>query len=270
MNIGLIGAENSHTKAFCKLFNTEGKSQGNRITHVFGDDSPEAAEALATEFGLAICATEEELLAACGAVVITYRSGSRHYEPAMRALQAGKAVFNDKPFTETAEQAKALGDYAEAHGLLLTGGSSWKAVPAVLALREEIVPGSTAVISYGADVDSPYDGFTFYGIHSVELCLSLFGVDYKSVSAVNHHGAIVATVAYADKQCVIMTRPDVYDLELLHITSGKTTVCDMSDMGGNVCPEEFAAMLESGKAPRPYGYYAEAVTLMREIMNKKE
>ena len=80
----------------------------------------------------------------------------------------------------------------------------------------------------------------------------------------------MATVAYADKQCVIMTRPDVYDLELLHITSGKTTVCDMSDMGGNVCPEEFAAMLESGKAPRPYGYYAEAVTLMRETMNKAE
>jgi len=268
MNIGLIGAENSHTKAFGKLFNTEGKSPGNRITHVYGDDSAEAAEKLAAEFGLTICATEEELLAACDAVVITYRCGSRHYEPAMRALKAGKAVFNDKPFAATAEQAKALGDYAAANGLLLTGGSSWKSVPAVLNLRKELVPGSTAVISYGADVASPYDGFTFYGIHSVELCLSLFGTDYKSVSAVNHHGAVVATVVYETGQCVIMTRPDVYDLQLLHVTPGQSTVCDMSDMGGNICPEEFAKMLETNKAPHPYGSFAESITLLTEIMDK--
>ena len=268
MNIGFIGAENSHTKAFGKLFNEQAKSPGNRITHVFGDDSPEAAEKLATEFGLEICATEEELLSACDAVVITYRCGSRHYEPAMRALKAGKAVFNDKPFAATAEQAKALGDYAEANGLLLTGGSSWKSVPAVGSLRKELAPGSTVVISYGAEVDSPYDGFTFYGIHSVELCLALFGADYKSVSAVNHHGSVVATVAYADRQCVIVTRPHVYDMQLLHVTPGDSTVCDLSDMGGNICPAEFAAMLETGKPPRPYGGYAESIQLMTEIMNK--
>ena len=268
MKIGLIGAENSHTRLFCKAFNVEGVSEGNRITHVFGDDSSEAAEALSADFGLTICATEAELLSVCDAVVITYRCGTRHFEPAMRAIRAGKAVFNDKPFTATVEQAEALEAYAEANGSLITGGSSLKSLPELDGIRAKLAPGSTVVISYGAEVDSPYDGFLFYGIHSVEICLSLFGADYTSVAAVNHHGAVVVTVAYADRQCVIMTRPNVYDFRIMHVGQGVAEYIDIPDMHVDISANELAAMLETKTVVHPFAHYVDAARLISEIMEK--
>ena len=268
MNIGLIGAENSHTLQFCKAFNVEGISPGNRVTHVFGDDSAEAAEKLAAEYGLAICATEEELLSACDAVVITYRRGSLHHAPTMRALAAGKAVFNDKPFAINTAQAAEIAAYAQTNQRLLTGGSILKSLPELAPLKANLQPGDTAVISYGADIESPYEGFWFYGIHSVEICLALFGTDYTSVSAMRDGSSIVATVAYADRQCVIVTRPDTYNLKLAIVGNGKAESFDFTDIHAEISSCEFAKMLETNILPHSLDHFVAAVRLTEEILSK--
>ena len=266
MNIGLIGAENSHTLQFCKSFNQDNISAGNRVTHVFGDDSAEAAAKLAADYGLTICDTEADLLDACDGVVITYRCGHLHYAPTMRALAAGKAVFNDKPFATNLSEAKEITTYAKDSNPRLTGGSILKSLPELSPLKAKLQPGDTVVISYGADPASPYDGYWFYGIHSVEICLALFGTDYKSVSAMQDKGSVVAAIAYADRQCVIVTRPDTYNLQLAIVGNGRSKTVAFPDIHAEISAVEFAKMLETGAPLHDFAHFTTAVQIMETII----
>ena len=266
MKIGLVGAENSHTLQFCEALNVRHIAEGIRVTHVYGDDSPENAAKMAKDFGLAICESEEELLAACDAVVVTYRCGTRHFEPVMRALRAGKAVFNDKPFAMTVADAEALAAYAQENGVLLTGGSGSKLMEDIAATRAKLGAGSAAMISFGADPNSPYDGFWFYGVHSAEMCIALFGEDYKSVTAVRHGKTLTATVSYGDRQCVIVTQPDVYDWRITTAVDGAAEQVDLSHEGSFLSVRDFASMLQTGKTVYPLSHYVAATRLMQDIM----
>jgi hypothetical protein len=268
MNIGLIGAENSHAKHFCEAINKKRGFPRYAITHLFGGDAPETASALCGEYRISECASEEAVIAACDAVVVTYRKGSRHYQPVMKALKYGKAVFNDKPFTTDPEQAAEIVAYAEQHKLLLCGGTSLKSLPAIFSLRERIKPADSVVISYAADYDCPYDGYWFYGIHSAELCLTLCGEGYTGVSAFRNGGDTVITVVYPDRSCTIVTSPNAYDLHLTITGSGVTETAKGFSSYESAAPAEFIKMLETGKPPREYSFYRKSVELMTEIIRR--
>ena len=47
MNIGIVGAENSHTAAIAKVLNVEKRVQGFRVTHVWGETRAFARKAAA-------------------------------------------------------------------------------------------------------------------------------------------------------------------------------------------------------------------------------
>ena len=61
---------------------------------------------------------------------------SSHYELALRALQAGKHVFIEKPMTATAEQAQRLVDEADRRGLVLGVDHTFVYTGAVRKMRE--------------------------------------------------------------------------------------------------------------------------------------
>ena len=61
---------------------------------------------------------------------------SSHFELAMRALQAGKHVFVEKPMTATTEQAQRLVDEAERRGLVLAVDHTFVYTGAVRKMRE--------------------------------------------------------------------------------------------------------------------------------------
>jgi predicted dehydrogenase len=266
MNIGLIGAENSHAKHFCEAINKKRSFLGYAITHLYGGDAPETAAALRNEYQIGECASEDDVIAACDAVVVTYRKGSRHYEPVMKALKAGKAVFNDKPFTTDPAQAAQIIAYAEEHRLLLCGGTSIKSLPGIPALKERVTQGSSVVISYAADHDSPYDGYWFYGIHSAELCVSLCGGDYTGVSAFRNGSVTVVNVAYHDRCCTIVTSPGAYELHVSITRDGVTETAKGFEGFESAAPAEFIKMLETGKPPREYPFYSKSVELTDTVL----
>lgn len=268
MNIGLIGAENSHAVHFAQVINEKSSYPGYRITHIFGEDAPAQAAKMAETYGLVNCATEEEVLAACDAVVITYRKGSAHYEPTMRALKAGKAVFNDKPFAVTTEQAKEITEYATENNLLLCGGSNLKSLDCWDGVRAKIKPGTTLVLSFPADKDSEYDGYWFYGIHSVEVCLTLFGEDYQGVSSSINGDTIMTNVRYADRQCVILNNPNFsYSrMDAVLYNGDQVEHLSLPLNYPSIGPDEFVGMLKSGKAPHAYPFFVKAVDLVADII----
>jgi len=266
MNIGLIGAQNSHARHFCNAINKTGNWPGVKIRYVYGADDPTESAKLCAAFGLAEVASEAELIAKSDAVVVTYRKGSEHYPPVMAALKAGKPVFNDKPFATDLREAKEIAALAEALNVPLTGGTNLKGLPELPAIRESIVPGSTVVISFAADPSSEYDGYWFYGIHAAELCLVLCGEGFTSVDAFENHGVVMSYVNYPDKQCILVTAPQSGDLKI-SVTNGGQTVCYAIPLNyQDVGPGEFVAMAQTGQPPRKYSHYTRAVELVGGII----
>ena len=257
MNIGIIGAENSHARHFCKAI---------KITSIYGADDPAECARLCDEFGLEQCGSEAELIAKSDAVVVTYRKGSMHYAPVMAALRAGKPVFNDKPFACDLREAREIVALAAELGVPLTGGTSLKGLPELPAVREAIGPGSTVVISFAADPGSPYDGYWFYGIHAAELCVLLCGREFTQVQAFENRGVVVSHVNYPDRQCILVTAPQSGDLNISVTNDNKTTCCELPLNYQDAGPKEFLAMAQTGRPPRDYAHYTKAVELVGRII----
>ncbi len=265
MKIGLIGAENSHSRHFCEVFNREKKYPDFTVSHIYGNDDTEIAAKLSAEYNLIQCDTDDAVIDACDAIVITYRRGSMHHAPAMKTLRKGKHLFNDKPFACDVDQAREIVEYAKTHNLLLCGGSNIKGISGFKELAETIQPGSTVLISYAADPQSEYDGYWFYGIHSAELCLTLCGQDFSSVDVMRNRDMVTAVVGYADRQCIIQTSPTAFDLQLMVTHEGKTIHHQIPLEYESVGPAELVNMLQTGKPPRDYSFYLDACRLISKM-----
>ena len=266
MNIGLIGAENSHARHFCNVINGEKRWPDVAIRTLYGADNPEEAQKLCKEFNIILCDSEEEVIAKSDAVAVTYRKGSQHHEPVLGTIKAGKPIFNDKPFATTAKDAKEIVKLAKENGVLLTGGTNLKGLPELATIKETIHPGSTVVISFAADPQSPYDGYWFYGIHSAEICLALCGTDVISVNAIRNKSSVLSHVHYSDKQ-VILTTATQSDELVVTVTNGSETVCHNIPMNyQSVGPQEFVHMIKTGKAPWDYTHFEKAVELVSRII----
>jgi len=99
------------------------------------DHDPARAVAAAEPFGAAVHATYEDLLAdpAVEAVLIA-TPNALHHAQALAALRAGKHVLVEKPAAETADQARELAAEAQARGLTLIAGHTFRHNEAVRQL----------------------------------------------------------------------------------------------------------------------------------------
>ena len=267
MKIGLIGAQNSHSKGFCEAINKKPPWEDVSISFIYGADDPEQSKKLCDEFGLAECESEEELIEKSDAVAITYRKGSMHYPPAIKVLKAGKPLFVDKPFTANLDEAKEIAELAAKLGVPLCGGSGCKHAPEIAEMKKIIKPGSTVVISYAADPSSEYNGYWFYGCHSAELCLELCGLEYISVQSFRNGDVVVTNVVYADKVCVLVTEPKAYNLSVSvsNSTEGKT-VCQLVPYYPDAPSVEFVNMAKNKIVPRGHGFYVKSIELTGQII----
>lgn len=265
MKIGLIGAQNSHSRDFCETINKKKMFENAVISYIYGGDDDAARKKLCEDYGLAECASEEEVIEKSDAVIVTYRKGSVHYSPVINTLKAGKPVFNDKPFTTDLQEAREIIALAKKQNLLITGGSSLKSLPELDAIKESITPGSTTVISYAADPASEYDGYWFYGIHVAEICLTLCGTDFTSVQSFDNNGVVTAIIGYPDKTCILVTAPDSRELTVSVSNAGGIKSRIVPIRYHDICSEEFITMINTGELPRDYDYYVKSVELMSKI-----
>ncbi len=68
--------------------------------------------------------------------VVIATNVSTHYDLAMRALRAGKHVFVEKPFAETAEKAEEMVEFAEKNKLVSMVGHTFLYSPPVLKIKQ--------------------------------------------------------------------------------------------------------------------------------------
>lgn len=206
LRIGLIGADNFHALAFAKLANLPPEQGGSglpaRVTALWGE-TPQRAAMVAREAAIVhIAASSSELLGQVDAVMVLLRHGGRHCEAALPFLRAGLPVWVDKPFAIRYDDALCMVDAARRHGALLDGGSTCKYCPDVLWLRQryrELAADGgviSAHLNFPGELDSPYGGLYFYAGHAVEIMITAFGPDIRSVKADVTGGNVVAVFKY--------------------------------------------------------------------------
>lgn len=199
MKIGIIGAENTHTVAIAKALNVEHRMPGCSVELLWGETEQLARKAAEAGAIPKIVRNPEEMLGQVDAVVVDHRHPKYHLPAALPFVKQGIPVFVDKPFCDRVREGRRFLDVARKHGAPVTSFStmplqaSFRAWVRQLSRVGDVLTGAT----FGpCDVDSPYGGVFFYGIHHVEMALQAFGYDVREGHLVRGHAVSVARLIY--------------------------------------------------------------------------
>ena len=270
--IGLVGSENSHARAFAKVFAQDADFSDLTVTAVYGNEGREKSEKILEYFPDAVIVESPgEMLPLVDAVMIPSRDGIFHYPYAKLFLEAGKPLFVDKPFTVDPAEARKLVALAKEKNVPICGGSSLKCCPDVQELGEKWRNlGENARSGFASaplQPNSPYSGFYFYASHLVEICLAVFGWEPVAVTALQAKNALTAVFHYGEYDAVCSFTPgcNKYFAQL----TGAGDVLEAREI--DLTPayklevEEFARMLRTGVMPYTYQQLTEPVFCMNAI-----
>ena len=184
IQIGIIGAENSHTIGFGKMFNVEKKFPGVEVKYVWGETDEFASNAASKGSIPNIVKDPKEMLGKIDALIVDHRHAKYHLKAAIPFIKAGIPTFIDKPFCYRAAEGKEFLELAQKHGTPVTSYSSIAHSNATFDIKKQIesMEKINQVVRYGPlDMDSKYGGIFFYGVHLVQPLMNMFGEDIERV-----------------------------------------------------------------------------------------
>ena len=278
--IGFIGTENSHTDHFIRFLNQEVRHPGFCAAALAGGRT-ERNLSLARSGGIELIVNEPtDLIGLVDAAIISTRDGAKHREQAEPLLAAGIPVLVDKPLATTIEDADAILAAAETSGTLVYSASALRFVPEIaemkrLSAREG--PMRHLHIAGSGDVDSPYSGLFFYGIHHVEAALELLGnppVDDVEVSVFRREDTTVATLAVAETPITLtFVAPREAEQLGFHATAvfGQSTHAVPLTLGPDYnapALANFVGAVASGKAPTSAADMRAPITVLAAIVER--
>ena len=184
IRIGIIGAENSHTIGFGKIFNTEKKFPGVEVKYLWGETDEFASIAAAKGNIPNIVKDPREMLGRIDALIVDHRHAKYHLEAATPFIKERIPTFIDKPFCYRVAEGKEFLALARKHGTPVTSYSSIAHSNSTYDIKKQIesMGKINQVVRYGpVDVDSKYGGIFFYGVHLVQPLMNMFGEDIERV-----------------------------------------------------------------------------------------
>lgn len=202
LTIGIIGAENSHTAGYGKLFNVDKKFPGVRVEYVWGETLEFAQKASEDGQIPTIVKDPSEMLGKVQAVIVDHRHPQYHLPAALPFIEAGIPTFVDKPFCYRVAEGRPFLARARELGTPVTSYSSIAYSSATFDIRDQVqeMEGDIKqIIASGpADLNSPYGGIFFYGVHLVQPLMFIFGEDIHRVRVTRQGKSATATLAYPD------------------------------------------------------------------------
>ena len=184
IRIGIIGAENSHTAGFGKMFNIDQKFPGVEVTHLWGETDEFARKAAEAGKIPNIVKDPNEMLGKIDALIVDHRHAEYHLEAATPFVKAGIPCFIDKPFCYRVKDGKAFLAMARELGTPVTSYSSIAQSHATYDIQQQLesMGEINHVVRYGpVDLDSEYGGVFFYGVHILQPLMFMFGEDIQKV-----------------------------------------------------------------------------------------
>ncbi len=184
IRVGIIGAENSHTVIFGKMFNIDKKFPGVEVTHLWGETDNFARKAAEAGKIPTIVKDPKEMLGKIDALIVDHRHAKYHLEAATPFVKAGIPTFIDKPFCYRVEEGKTFLAMARKAGTPITSFSSIAQSVCTYDIKQQLesIGEINHVVRYGpVDLDSEYGGVFFYGVHILQPLMVMFGEDIQRV-----------------------------------------------------------------------------------------
>lgn len=173
-------------------------------------------------------------------IVINLTSIQSHYATTKRALEAGKHVYSEKPFTTDIDQTRELFALAEARGLVLSGAPSNLYCDAVSTLWKAVRDGAIGkpVLVYAELDDNPAHMMQLEKVQSPTGAPFPYAEEFQEGCTVEHvayhlvwlcamFGPVMSVTAFSDflvahKTDTPLTPPDTPDFSVacLHFANG--------------------------------------------------
>lgn len=184
LQIGIIGAENSHTIGYGRMFNTDKKFPAAEVKYVWGETGEFARNAAEKGNIPHIVKDPLEMLGKINALIVDHRHARYHLEAATPFIREGIPAFIDKPFCYRASEGEEFLALARRHGTPVTSYSSIAHSASTFDIKKQVAglgKINQVVRSGPVDMDSKYGGIFFYGVHIVQPLMYMFGEDIERV-----------------------------------------------------------------------------------------
>ena len=199
IRIGIIGAENSHTIGFGRLFNIEKKFSRCKVFYVWGETDAFAQNAADKGEIPNIVKDPSEMMGKIDALIVDHRHPRYHLKAALPFVKVGIPTFVDKPFCYRVEEGIEFLKIAKELKTPVTSFSSIAQSEGTMDMKEQIstIGNIEHIVWYGpADVESKYGGIFFYGVHIVQPLMNVFGEDIEKVRVTRHDKQTTASVIF--------------------------------------------------------------------------
>lgn len=272
LTIGIIGAENSHTAGYGKLFNVDKKFPGVKVEYVWGETADFAQKASDDGRIPTIVTDPAEMLGKVQAVIVDHRHPQYHLPAALPFIEAGIPTFVDKPFCYRVADGRPFLARARALGTPVTSYSSIAYSSATFDIRDQVqeMEGEIRqIIASGpADLNSPYGGIFFYGVHLVQPIMFIFGEDIHRVRVTRQGKAATATLAYPDDRlATLIFKTQHYGWETWVETKEgmKQLQSRVPELDPPINDTAMVAMFKTGKEPRSHDSILRCVAVLEAL-----
>ena len=185
IRIGIVGAENSHSAAVAKTLNVRKRVPGCRVVAIWGETDEFARKSAEAGEIPVIVKRPQDMIGRIDGVMIDHRHAKYHLPAAEPFLKAHLPMFIDKPFCDRLAAGRNFLARARRMKVPVTSFSTVPASGSFGVFRRQVArlrDVSAATSAGPCDLQSPYGGVFFYGIHQVDVLLELFGIEVEAVS----------------------------------------------------------------------------------------
>jgi len=274
--IGIIGAENSHTIGFGKMFNTDKKFPGMEVKYVWGETDEFAKRAMERGNIPNQVKDQAEMMGKIDALIVDHRHAKYHLDAAWPFVKAGIPTFIDKPFCYRAEKGKEFLQMAREVGTPVTSYSSIAHSAATFDIKKQVeeMGDIYQVIRTGpVDLDSKYGGVFFYGVHIVQPLMVMFGEDIERVRITRDGSYGNATIKYSNGLlATLVFKQKAYGWETFVETSDKLIELkprvEETDPPRNYV--DMVEMFRTGKEPRSHQSILNCVSVLEALEKSEE
>lgn len=270
IRIGIIGAENSHTIGYGRLFNKEKKFSGVEVLYVWGETDEFAKNAAEKGAIPNIVKDPLEMMGKIDALIVDHRHPKYHLEAALPFVKAGIPTFIDKPFCYRVAEGKEFFKIVEQLKTPVTSYSTLAQSDQTFDMKAQISAFNHIehIFWYGpADIESKWGGIFFYGVHIVQPMMVIFGDDVERVR-VNRSGKnAAANVVFKSGYfaTLVFTKQHERGIVLITDDGEKKLELRIKETDPPKCYRDMVQMFRNGNEPRSHQSILKCVAVLEAL-----
>jgi hypothetical protein len=274
--IGIIGAENSHTGDFGKLFNVDKKFPGVEVKYVWGETDNFAKAAMKKGNIPVQVKKQKEMLGKIDALIVDHRHPKYHLEAAWPFVEAGVPTFVDKPFCYRASEGKKFLQMAREKGTPITSYSSVSHCISTFDVIDQLksMDKVVQVVCAGkASFDSKYGGIFYYGVHVVQPLMYMFGEDIEAVRVTRYGSIGNASVKFSSGLfATLVFKENTHHWETYVETEHRFMELKprVKETYPQQCDIDMVKMFRTGKEPRSHQSILNCVSVLEALEKSAE